>query len=90
VAKHLAVRDIQTIDGRIYVGYTYGDPPIVSYKTAEIDFMDEADLKTQVGRIEEILGITYLKQDGTLGNPNQVTNKTLILDPYAANPLRIV
>jgi hypothetical protein len=98
MAKQLAVRDIKNIDGRIFVVFSYGDTaPAVP--TTEIDFIDEEDMKVQISRVEDMLGergllllhlaITYLKQDGTLGNLNQVLNRTLNFDVFAPNPLRL-
>lgn len=100
MSKSLAVRNIQTIDGRVFVSFSYADPAeLPAQANMEIDFIDEADMRTQIGRLDELLGerglclmhlaITYLRQDGSLANLNQVLNKTLTLDPFAAQPLKI-
>jgi hypothetical protein len=99
MAKAVAIRQIVDIEGQQFIGYTYGTPPLGSVATTENSYMNVEELKRQIERIELKLGeeglmllhlaITYLKPDGTFNNTNQVYNKTLTLDPFAAQPLKI-
>jgi hypothetical protein len=99
MAKAVAIRAITDIDGRQYIDYSYGDPPLPTYGTGGQSYADVDTLKSRIAAIERLVGeeglmllhlaITYLKPDGTLANPNQVLNKTLTLDPFAAQPLKI-
>lgn len=100
MAKAVQPRAIQTLSGgRIAVSYTYGTPPIGTPATGEIIYENSDALKASIGQLEDRLGeeglllihlaITYLSQAGTFNNPNQVTNKALTFDPFAAQPWRI-
>lgn len=98
-AKAITVRAIVDVNGAQAFTYTYGTPPLPANETGGIDYPTVDIMKERIDGIVDKLGeegllllllsIVYLKPDGSLANTNQVLNKTLTLDPFAAQPLRI-
>ena len=100
MAKAVAIRKIETQhDGFIAVTYTYGTPTLGPAPTTENQYQDAEALKARIGEIENMIGeeglmllhlaITYLSQSGSFNNLTQVLNKTLTLDSFAAQPLKV-
>lgn len=101
MAKALAVRSITTQpDGHIEVAFSSGSPTAPAGLTGSVIYQNEEFMKDAIREFEASLtdvqltalhlAITYLKQDGTFNNVNQVTNKELRIDVFAAQPVRIV
>jgi hypothetical protein len=86
-------------NGNVYVDVVYGDPPLGSVATSTEEFADDADVVRRVRELEDILGQrgltllllaqAWVQPNGTLGSDGALLNKTLTLDPEAANPLKL-
>ena len=101
MARGLAPRSITTnANGSIEVAFSAGSPTAPAGQSGTVIYQNEAAMKDEVRDFEASLtdrellalhlAITYLKNDGSLANPNQVTNKELRFDVFAAQPVRIV
>jgi hypothetical protein len=101
MARGLAIRSITTNqNGSIEVGFSGGSPTAPLGQSGSVIYQSEEFMKDAIKDFETgltdaqlvalHLAITYLKNDGTFNNVNQVTNKELRLDVFAAQPLRIV
>lgn len=99
-ASGLAVRSITTdVSGGTEIGFSFGSPTAPAGQSGTVAFRNQEHMMewlvengqlTQFQLLAVHLGMTYVKSDGTLANPNQVLNKELRFDVFAPNPLRIV